>query len=92
LRVRERDVRSIPDILEPLEPRAAAMGRLAREEFERWFSEPVCFHRIVEWCVSIKASRRLPERLMRRVVLWQLLRPFNFRRKLVPAVVAAFKR
>jgi len=91
LRVPERDVRLLPQILEQHETRAAAMGMLAREEFERWFSETVCFHRIVEWCLDIRRSRRLPERLMQRVVLWQLLLPFNFRRKLVPAVRRAWR-
>jgi hypothetical protein len=86
LRVPERDVTDVPQLLEAHEPRAAEMGRLARAEWEQWFSEPVCFHRIVEWCLSIQRARRVPERLMMRLVLWQLLMPFHFRRKLVPAV------
>lgn len=87
LKVRERDISSLPSLLEHHEARAADMGRMAREAWEQWFSEPVCFHRLVEWCLSIRQTRRLPERLMRRVVLWQLLTPFNFRRKLVPAML-----
>jgi hypothetical protein len=90
LRVRERDVRRLPHILEQHEARAAEMGQRAREEWEQWFAESVCFHRTVEWCLDIQRSRRLPERLMRRVVLWQLLLPFNFRRKLVPALRRAW--
>jgi hypothetical protein len=84
--VRERDVEQIPRLLERHEHLAEAMGTVARQQWELWFSESVCFHRIVEWCLSIRRTRRWPERLMRRIVLWQLLTPFNFRRKLVPAV------
>lgn len=84
--VAERDVRRLPQILEAREPEAAAMGRLAREQWESWFSESASFHRIVEWCLSIKQSRRRPERLMRALVLLQLLEPFNFRHKLVPGL------
>lgn len=90
LRVPERDVNLLPQILEHHQPRAAEMGKRAREEWEQWFSEPVCFHRMVEWCLDIQRTRRLSERLMRRAVLWQLLLPFNFRRKLVPAVRRAW--
>jgi hypothetical protein len=84
--VRERDVERLPQLLEHREPDAAAMGSFARKEWEQWFSESVSFHRIVEWCLSIQQGRRLPERVMRRVVFWQLLTPYNFRRKLVPAM------
>jgi len=86
VRVAERDVKSLPEILEAHEGAAARMGRVAREQWELWFSESASFHRIVEWCLSIQQSRRLPERLMRVAVLWQLLEPFNFRHKLVPAL------
>ena len=86
LAVPERDVKLLPEILEAHEERAERMGRMAREQWELWFSETASFHRIVEWCLSIQQSRRLPERLMRVAVLWQLLQPFNFRRKLVPAL------
>lgn len=85
--VRERDVERLPAILAAREGDAARMGRLAREQWESWFSESASFHRIVEWCLSIQRSRRRPERLMRVVVLWQLLKPFNFRRKLIPALL-----
>ena len=86
LRIPERDVDLVPHVLERHQAHAAGMGKLAREEWERWFSESVCFHRLVEWCLDIQRARRWPERLSQRFVLWQLLTPFNFRRKLVPAV------
>ena len=84
--VPERDVNRVPEILEAHEHAALAMGRTAREQWDLWFSESACFHRIVEWCLSIQRSRRLPERLMRVAVLWQLLQPFNLRYKLMPGL------
>lgn len=90
--VPERHVTRLPEILEAHEERAQEMGRMAREQWELWFSESASFHRIVEWCLSIQQSRRLPERLMRVAVLWQLLEPFNFRHKLLPALIGHARR
>jgi hypothetical protein len=84
--VPEREAASLPRILESLEDQAPRMGRVARAQWEQWFSETASFHRIVEWCLSIQRSRRRPERLMRAVALLQLLEPFNFRYKLLPAL------
>lgn len=84
--VAERDVPRIPEILEAAEPRSAAMGRRARAQWDTWFSESVSFHRMVEWCLSIQRQRRLPERVMRIAVQWQLLLPFNLRHKLLPGL------
>jgi hypothetical protein len=84
--VSEREVATVPEVLEARERDAAAMGRIARQQWDLWFSESVSFHRIVESCLSLRQSRRWPERLMRVAVLWQLLEPFNFRYKLVPAL------
>lgn len=88
----ERDAARVPAILEAKEREAARMGRIAREHWEAWFSESAIFHRIVEWCLSIQRVRRRPERLMRAVVLWQLLRPFNLRYKLVPGLRGVYRR
>jgi hypothetical protein len=92
LMIPERDVWRLPRLLEEREAVAPAMGALARREWELWCSEPVCFHRIVESCLAIQRSRRLPERLMRVAVLWQLLLPFNLRRKLIPGLRARYRR
>jgi hypothetical protein len=81
-----RDAEGLPALLEQRETEAAAMGKRAREAWEQWFSEEAAFHRIVEWCLAIRESRRIPERIARRRVLWQLLEPYNFRRKLLPGV------
>jgi hypothetical protein len=82
LRIPERDFHCIPDLLEKREDRAGAMGRMAREQWEKWFSEDVCFHRVVEWCLDIKRNRRLPEKLGALFPYLQYLRPFHFRHRL----------
>ena len=82
LRIPERDFHCIPDLLEKREDRAVAMGRMAREQWEEWFSEDVCFHRVVEWCLDIKRNRRLPERIAALFPYLQYLRPFHFRHRL----------
>lgn len=89
LRIAERDAHRVPEILSRHEDAAEAMGRAAREQWDLWFSESVLFHRIVEWCLEIQRGRRRPERLMRTLVWWQLLEPFNFRHKLIPALSKA---
>jgi hypothetical protein len=55
--VPEAEVASIPQRLESLAPRAAEMGRVARQIYEEWFAPEICFHRIVEWCRGIDAAR-----------------------------------
>ncbi len=79
IRVLEKDFARIPELLETREAQAPQMGRLARAQWEEWFSGPVCFHRVIEWCVLIKQRRRLPERWARFLPYIQYLRPFHFR-------------
>ena len=82
LRIPERDFHCIPDLLEKCEDHAVAMGHLAREQWEEWFSEDVCFHRVVEWCLDIKRNRRLPERIAALFPYLQYVRPFHLRHRL----------
>jgi Exostosin family len=79
LRVPEADFACIPDLLEKHEASAVEMGLLARTQWEEWFSERVCFHRVVEWCLDIKSRRRIPEAWVRFFPYIQYLRPFHFR-------------
>lgn len=69
LRVAERDFASVPLLCERWESEAPAMGALAREAWESWFSRESAFHRIVEWCLSIRyetmgMAYRMPGRFM----------------------------
>lgn len=79
IRVAERDLHRIPEILEAREADAVAMGELARKQWQRWFCDEVAFHRVVEWCLQIRAQRRIPEALARWPVYLQLLRPIHLR-------------
>lgn len=79
IRVAEYELDRIPQILESREADAVAMGELARREWERWFSNEVVFHRVVEWCLQLRAERRIPEAVARWPVYLQLLRPVHLR-------------
>ncbi|MEP7014315.1 MAG: exostosin family protein [Verrucomicrobiota bacterium] len=79
LRLPEREFTSVPELLERHEPSFIEMAKLARAQWEEWFSEGVCFHRVVEWCLDIKTHRHIPERVARFSVYIQFLRPFHFR-------------
>ncbi len=82
VRVAEKDVGQIPRILEEREAEAVTMGGLARTQWCEWFSREASFHRTVDWCLALKADRRVPESLARWPVYLQLLRPFHLRRVL----------
>ena len=79
VRIPEKDFARVPELLETREAEAVPMGLLARAQWEEWFSEQACFHRVVEWCLQIKERRRLPERWARFLPYIQFLRPFHFR-------------
>jgi hypothetical protein len=57
IRVPESQVHELPEILKENEDRAVEMGRNARQEWEKWFSEPVRFHHVVELCLEIQRHR-----------------------------------
>ena len=54
LRVAERDVGRIGDILRERAGEAEGRGRLARAAWEEWFGPRVLFHRICQACQSIR--------------------------------------
>jgi hypothetical protein len=79
IRIPENKARHVPQILEEREAEAAALGLKAREAWERWFSPEAIFNTVVDGCLEIKASRRLPEYLARLTVYPQMLRGHFFR-------------
>ena len=79
LRVPERDWATLPGLLEAREHEAAAMGRLARQQWEEWFSPPVLFHRLVEDCLGIARTRQVPEPVASWIAYGQMLRPTHQR-------------
>ncbi len=62
--VAEDEVGKMPQLLESLEDEAAQRGRLAREAYDEWFGPNVRFHRMIDWCGEVFASRRWPERVV----------------------------
>jgi hypothetical protein len=81
IQVREKDFAQIPNLLERREAEAVEMGRRARTAWEQHFAEDVLFHRLVELCCDIKATRKAPEALGRWSAYLHLLQPFHLRRK-----------
>lgn len=79
VRVREKRFAQVPRILEEREDDAEAMGKLARAQWEDWFSEEAAFHRVVEWCLELKHRRLIPEEVSRWPVYLHYLRPFHLR-------------
>ncbi len=79
LRVPECEYDKVPAILEEREAAAVEMGLLARAQWEDWFSERVCFRRVVESCLDIKRQRRIPEKWAHFAAYIQYLRPFHIR-------------
>lgn len=83
IRVAERDVRHIPRILAEREAEAEQMGRRAASAWQAWFSEAATFDSVVEWCLAIQRSRRLPESVLRWSAYVHVLSPRHFRRFLI---------
>lgn len=90
VRIPESEVHLVPQILEERCHQAADMGRRARQAWDDWFSEHAIFHRVTEWCLAIRAERRLPETMHRWRVVPQLLQPLYMKalaRTLLPVRV-----
>jgi hypothetical protein len=79
LRIPERDAAAVPRLLEEKEGKAGEMGHIARGEWEKYFSQEVMFHRVVELCLEIQRGRRRPDVLDRLTLIPQLLRERNLR-------------
>lgn len=78
LRISEKDILSIPDILLSHKDEALTMGRIARKNWEKWFSKEVCFHNIASMCEDIMKNRK--DGLDKKIYSYsQFLRPFHSR-------------
>lgn len=53
VRIAERDVAAIPELLEEIEPGWAAMSAASRAAYDEWFAPTVWFHRIVELSLEL---------------------------------------
>lgn len=54
VRVPEREVSTIPDRLEALEPEWCGLSAAARSVYREWFADDVWFHRVVEHCRELR--------------------------------------
>jgi hypothetical protein len=68
VRIAEQNVRFIPQILADLENRAEAIGRLAREEWIKWFSPQSRVFTVLKYIEDIKRQRDTDERDLQK--LW----------------------
>ncbi len=79
IKVAERDAQQIPEILDRHAHRAAEMGACARQAWENWFSERVCFHRMVELCLDIRKQGGVGRLARHLHTLRQITSPKNLR-------------
>ncbi len=79
IRVPEAEAHGIPEMLDELAPRAQEMGLRARQEWEKWFSEKVRFHRVVEQCLDIRKHAGNPGFLRRYSYFHPIVNPLNLR-------------
>jgi len=79
IRIPESEAMNVLQILEKREDEAIALGLKARQEWERWFAPEAVFNTVVDWCLEIKDSRRLPEYLACLSVYPQIFRGHFFR-------------
>jgi hypothetical protein len=56
LRVAERDIDTVPRLIERWEDRAGAMGSLARQAWERYFSPQATFGSVAGWGLRLLAT------------------------------------
>ena len=79
VRIPERDVERIPEILERIRHEAVAMGLEARRQWEKWIAPAVSFHRTCEACLAIAASRKVTPPKSRIPVWLKFLQPRHLR-------------
>lgn len=75
IRITEKDIDQIPDILESLKVRAPDMGTKARNAWDSHFSLTTSFHWIAETCLRIQQLRDRYHHVERRRIVGESLRP-----------------
>ena len=78
IRISEKDVQLIPEILEALEPQASEMGKKARLAWEKNFSISHGFHWLIETCVRIQKSRTDYDHISSRKIYLETFRTHHF--------------
>ena len=79
--IAERDIAAIPELLEQLEPKFAAMSLASREAWEEFFSPQSSFETLVDWCTQLKQGLSTKNRNLEaaRVQMGEFLRVQNIR-------------
>lgn len=77
IRVPERQVHTIPSLLEQHRDMALSMGDAARDAWLEWFSPQVSFHRVVESSLAVHDVRSRRDGARRFVPWTQMLRPYH---------------
>lgn len=79
IRIAEKDIDNIPEILLKRLPDAVQMGLEARKNWEQWFSKEVSFHHIVNLSKQLLDAKSNSIIKNRYYSYSQFLRPFHFR-------------
>lgn len=79
LKIAENDIGKIPNILEEHQNKSLLMGMLAREEWKKWFSKEVSFHRLIEACGRIQEERLRFKGVNKLKIYREFLMPFHLR-------------
>jgi hypothetical protein len=77
LRIAERDIEKIPQLLEANRGDAEAMGGRARAAWLKWFSDEVSFHRTVERCLDLEKWAPKRAGLRQFSPYLQMMRPYH---------------
>lgn len=92
LTVRECDVHCIPAILEANEHKAAELGKMARDEWEHWYSKERAFNTVVEQLLLAKDGIPFEGFLAHALLFALYLDPFYFRHWFLSPLKASIKR
>jgi hypothetical protein len=80
VRVAERDVQQIPELLADLRSRSTEMGSNARRAWLDWFGPETQFHRTVDWVLELDGQAAAREGWRRLLPLSKAARPFHLLR------------
>jgi hypothetical protein len=75
VRIKEKDIGTIPVRLEQLEGRAEQMGSAARDAWDQHFSETGSFEWVADACERIQSQMHSCERVARRSIIFESLSP-----------------
>jgi hypothetical protein len=94
IRIPERKIKQLPDILDHYVAESAERGRLARQAYEQWFAPPVMFNGIIATLIRVREARRIPERWIHpfwEFILWKQRFRNSARGIAKKAVLAVFR-